>query len=65
VMKRPTDYGIQDTEHECAGRALFHQNATPCANPETHYYYHGGHPSTAVHRIVGGKMAEEIGVGGQ
>ena len=60
VMRHPAKYGITDTENQCAGRALFHEDATPCASPSTHYYYHHGHPSTAVHKVVGGMLYDEV-----
>ena len=60
VMRNPASYGIENTESACAGRALFHENATPCANPATYYYYHAGHPSTAVHKAVGAKLYGEF-----
>ncbi len=60
VMDHAAKYGITDTVHECAGRAIFHQNTTPCASPATHFYYHHGHPSTATHRIVGGMLYAEV-----
>jgi phospholipase/lecithinase/hemolysin len=60
VMENPTRYGILNTTSRCAGRALFNEDSTPCAAPETYYYYHEGHPSTAVHRIVAGMLYREI-----
>jgi phospholipase/lecithinase/hemolysin len=60
VMRHPAKYGITDTENQCAGRAIFHQDATPCASPATHFYYHHGHPSTATHKIVGGMLYDEV-----
>jgi phospholipase/lecithinase/hemolysin len=60
VLRNPSAYGIRNTTDKCAGRALFGEDATPCANPATFYYYHAGHPSTAVHRAVGEKLYEEI-----
>lgn len=60
VMRHPAKYGITDIEHQCAGRAIFHEDATPCASPATHFYYHHGHPSTAVHKIVGGMLYGEV-----
>jgi phospholipase/lecithinase/hemolysin len=60
VMKAPSAYGISNTTSKCAGRALFDEDATPCSMPETYYYYHDGHPSTAVHRVVGDKLYREI-----
>jgi hypothetical protein len=63
VMRNPSAYGIENTTDRCAGRALFGEDATPCAKPSAYYYYHAAHPSTAVHRIVAGKMYEEIAAG--
>lgn len=60
VMKNAVDYGFQNTTDACAGRAIFHQDATPCLEPTTYYFYHGEHPSTAVHMIVGAKLYEEL-----
>jgi phospholipase/lecithinase/hemolysin len=60
VMQHPAQYGITNTVDACAGRAIFHQDATPCASPETHFYYHSGHPSTATHKVVGDKLYEEV-----
>jgi phospholipase/lecithinase/hemolysin len=60
VMKNPADYGIKNTTDACAGRAIFHQDATPCADPAAHFYYHAGHPSMAVHRIVGQRLYQEL-----
>jgi phospholipase/lecithinase/hemolysin len=60
VMRNPSKYGIENTKNACAGRAIFGENATPCAKPAAYYYYHEGHPSTAVHKIVGDKLYAEI-----
>ena len=60
VLHNAAKYGIIDTENQCAGRAIFHQDATPCASPGTHFYYHHGHPSTATHKIVGGMLYDEV-----
>ena len=60
VMERPAPHGIVNTTSACAGRAIFDQDATPAGDPATYYFYHDGHPSTAVHRIVGKKLFEEI-----
>jgi phospholipase/lecithinase/hemolysin len=60
VMLHPAQYGITNTTDACAGRAIFHQDATPCASPGTHFYYHEGHPSTATHKAVGDKLYEEL-----
>lgn len=59
VMLHPAQYGITNTTDACAGRAIFNQDATACAHPEEHFYYHSGHPSTAVHKVVGEMLAKE------
>jgi cholinesterase len=61
VMEHPAAYGIVNTTDACAGRAIFDQEATPAGDPATYFFYHEGHPSTAVHRVVGKKLFEEIG----
>jgi phospholipase/lecithinase/hemolysin len=60
VMVNGAKYGITDTTSKCAGRAIFNEDATPCASPQTHFYYHSGHPSMAVHRVVGDKLYDEM-----
>ena len=60
VMQNPSTYGIVDTTHACAGRAIFDQDPAPACDPATFFFYHDGHPSTAVHRIVGRRLFEEI-----
>ena len=60
VMREPKRYGIENTTDKCAGRAIFDEDATPCAKPGAYYYYHQGHPSTAVHKVVGDKLWEEL-----
>jgi phospholipase/lecithinase/hemolysin len=60
VMHNPAKYGITDTTDACAGRAIFNQDTTPCSNPAAHYYHHSGHPSTAVHKIVGNMLYQEV-----
>jgi phospholipase/lecithinase/hemolysin len=60
VIQHPVQYGITDIEHQCAGRAIFQQDTTPCTSPSAHFYYHHGHPSTAVHKIVGDKLYSEV-----
>lgn len=59
VMTHPAQYGITDTVSKCAGRMLHDEDATPCASPETHYFFHEGHPSTAVHKVVGDMLYDE------
>ena len=60
VMDHPAKHGIVNTTSACAGRAIFDQDATPVGDPATYFFYHDGHPSTAVHRIVGRKLFDEI-----
>jgi cholinesterase len=60
VMQHPARYGMTNTTAPCAGRALFGEDDTPCARPDAYFYYHVGHPSTAVHRIVGLRLYREI-----
>src|SRR5262245_22533039 len=60
VMEHPAAHGIVNTTGACAGRAIFDQDPTPVGDPATYFFYHEGHPSTAVHRIVGKKLFEEI-----
>ena len=60
VMEHPAAHGILNTTSACAGRAIFDEDPTPVADPATYFFYHEGHPSTAVHRIVGQKLFEEI-----
>jgi phospholipase/lecithinase/hemolysin len=60
VMQTPTPFGIINTTDACAGRALFDEDDTPQGDPETYYFYHIGHPSTATHRHVGKMLAKEL-----
>jgi cholinesterase len=60
VMENPAQYGIANTANQCAGRAVFGEDPTPCAAPETYYYFHDGHPSTTVHRIVAWQLEREV-----
>jgi cholinesterase len=59
VMEHPAKYGIHDVTNACAGRVLKNQDSTPCGTPEDHYFYHEGHPSTAVHKAVGEMLYRE------
>lgn len=59
VITHPADYGLTDTTSTCAGRALKDENPDPCVNPQTHFYYHAGHPSTAAHKAVGKLLYNE------
>jgi hypothetical protein len=60
VMEHPTAHGIVNTTSACAGRTIFDQDPTPVGDPATYFFYHEGHPSTAVQRIVGKRLFEEI-----
>jgi cholinesterase len=59
VLEHPAKYGFTNTVDKCAGRSLFNQDTTPCASPNTYYYYHDGHPSTATHKLVGDMLFVE------
>jgi phospholipase/lecithinase/hemolysin len=58
VITNPAKYGFIDTTHPCAERA-FGQHEDACATPDTHFFYHEGHPSTAAHRAVGEMLYRE------
>ena len=60
VLAHPERYGIANTTDRCAGRAIFDEDTTPCARPETFFFYHAGHPSTATHRAVGDMLYDEL-----
>jgi phospholipase/lecithinase/hemolysin len=60
VIEDPTHYGITNATDKCAGREVFGEDATPCASPDTYFFYHAGHPSTAVQRIVAHKLEPEM-----
>lgn len=60
VMAHPAKYGITNTTDRCAGREIRHEDTTPCAAPETYFYYHAEHPSTATQKAVGEMLYEEL-----
>jgi hypothetical protein len=60
IMEHPAPHGIVNTTSACAGRRIFDQDPTPIGDPTTYFFYHEGHPSTAVHRIVGKMLFDEI-----
>ncbi len=60
VIAEPARFGILNAKDPCAGRALFDQDATPRGDPATYFFYHEGHPSTAVQRIVADELRREI-----
>ena len=57
-MANAARHGITNTTDTGAGRAIFDE-APPRGDPETYYFYHAGHPSTAVHRLVGERLLAE------
>ncbi len=59
VMTHPAKYGLTNTTDKCAGRVLHNEDPTPCADPDAHFFYHEGHPSTAVHKAVGDMLYDE------
>jgi phospholipase/lecithinase/hemolysin len=59
VITNPAKYGLTDTTTTCAGRTIHDENPDPCVSPDTHFYYHQGHPSTAAHRAVGDMLYTE------
>ena len=65
VLEHPAAYGITNTTDACAGRALKDEDPTPCARPETYFYYHRGHPSTVVHKAVGDMLYREARANGE
>ena len=60
VMENPAKYGITNTTDACAGRALFDEDTTEKGDPNTYFFYHSGHPSTAVHKIVAEGLLKEM-----
>jgi phospholipase/lecithinase/hemolysin len=62
IIQHPEKFGIKDTTDQCAGRSIFSEDVTPCANPAQYFYYHKNHPSTAVHKIVGAMLYKELAV---
>jgi len=59
VITHPALYGLTDTTTTCAGRALKDEDPDPCLSPQTHFFYHEGHPSTAAHKAVGDLLYNE------
>ena len=60
VLDNPVAYGIKNTKDQCAGRKIFGEDPTACAAPDSYFYFHEGHPSTAVQRIVAQEMEREL-----
>jgi phospholipase/lecithinase/hemolysin len=59
VLTHPAKYGITNTTTECAQRTYTDKPAAECPTPDTHFYYHDSHPSTAAHRAVGEMLYRE------
>jgi phospholipase/lecithinase/hemolysin len=59
VITHPAAYGLTNTTDACAGRILKDQNPDPCTDPQTHFFYHEGHPSRAAHQAVGDLLFHE------
>ena len=60
VITNPAKYGLTDTTNYCADRAFGTQRLQqPCTDPDAHFFYHEGHPSTAAHRAVGDMLYRE------
>jgi phospholipase/lecithinase/hemolysin len=60
VITNPAKYGLTDTTNQCADRDFGPQRGGgPCASPDTYFFYHEGHPSTAAHRAVGDMLYRE------
>ncbi len=59
VITNPAKYGLTDTTNYCSDRPFGAQKIQPCADPDAHFFYHEGHPSTAAHRAVGDMLYRE------
>jgi phospholipase/lecithinase/hemolysin len=59
VITNPAKYNLTDTTSPCAQRAFRGEQVQVCSSPETHFYYHEAHPSTAAHRAVGELLYQE------
>ena len=60
VMRNSSRYGISNTADPCETHWFFNLIASTCSTPDAHYYFLPAHPSTAVHKIVGAKLAAEL-----
>lgn len=60
ILENARLYGFTNVSSPCAGRALLNEDPTPRGDPSHFFYYHEGHPSTAVHRIVGTRLYREL-----
>jgi len=59
ILTHPSQYGFTDTTTPCAERTFDREPEKACSAPETHFYFHNGHPSTAAHRAVGEMLYQE------
>ena len=59
VIANPAKYAFTDTTTRCADRPFGPQQIATCSNPDAHFFYHDGHPSTAAHRAVGDMLYRE------
>ena len=61
AAKSPLDrmYVFGDSYSDIGDRELLGEDAKPCTTPDDRFYYHSGYPSTAIHKIVGTKLAQE------
>ncbi len=59
VITTPAKYGLTDAVTPCSDRPFGPQKITKCSDPEAHFFYHEGHPSTAAHRAVGEMLYRE------
>jgi cholinesterase len=61
VLLHPAQYGIRTLAPRVQeGRYSTKIQLGVLVSPETYFYYHEGHPSTAVPKIVGDKVYEEM-----
>lgn len=59
ILEAAPKYGFTNWTSPCAGRALFDEDDSLLGEPRQYYYFHSGHPSTAVHQIVSGRLLRE------
>jgi phospholipase/lecithinase/hemolysin len=59
ILTNPAKYAFTDTTTHCAERAFRQEQIKSCSTPESYFYYHDGHPSTAAHRTVGEMLYQE------
>jgi len=59
AITHPAKYGFTDTTMACAERTFSTKPVEICASPDTHFFFHESHPSTAAHRVVGDMLYQE------